>query len=291
MRQKSDSNAKSSTPAAPAAKGARVEFRTVPYARLLPPPEPMRAAMDDAKLLELADSIQQFGIMQPLITTPQGDKLEIIAGHRRYVAAGIAGLPEIPVGIWPTVTDAKYGMMLHENIMREDVTAAEEGQQFLELADRHGWSMEQLTKFFRRSENYINDRACMVRDFPDLVEPLNRRLITFAQAKAIAREKKPERRTYLLDQAIHSGANATNIGVMVNSFAQQDRLQAMGPGVAIGNGDGFIVPCEMPRCIWCDRDDDQSNMTLVSVHLYHKRDLLALLEQLAARPTRQGSES
>jgi len=261
-----------------------VTFLTVRHDDLIPPPDPLRVAMDEIKLRELAESIRQFGFIMPLATTPVGDKYEIIDGHRRFCAGELAGIDLYPVSVWPDVESAKFGMMLHANIMREDVTAAEEGQQFVELANKHNWSMDELMRFFGRSEHYINRRAQLVSEFPDIAEHVRTRALTWTQADVIMRTKDESRRAYLLDQAVNNGATARNLMAMVDDFKRQDRLNA---GIAHQPAPAEIyqiAPVEQPHCIWCARDDDQVNMELIPVHRYHRRDLETLLDQIGSAP-------
>jgi len=260
------------------------KFKTVPIADVLPPPAPLRIAMDNAKLEELAASIKEFGLIQPVCVTPSGEQFEIIDGHRRFTACGMLGIDKIAIAIFDNVDEAKFGMMLHANIMREDVSAAEEGQQFVELATKHEWGIDQMCRFFGRSEGYINERARLVTDFADVAEKVFSREINFSQAKAIMRMKDAGRRTYLLDQAVHAGANAHNLMTMVDDFKRQDRIAANVGTPATTAQVYYTPPIELPACIWCGRDDDSNNMTLIPVHSYHKRDLELLMEQVGNLP-------
>jgi ParB family transcriptional regulator, chromosome partitioning protein len=256
------------------------KFKTVPRSALLEPPTPLRLAMDEGKLAELAQSIAEFGLMQPICVTPKGDKFEIIDGHRRYMATGQLGLQTVAVAIFDNVEEAKWGMMLHANIMREDVTAVEEGTQFIQLSEQQGWSIEQLMKFFGRSESYINERAELVSKFPDICEHVSRRVLSWPQAKAVMRCKDANHRAYLIDQAIRCGVNARNLNVMVEDFKRQSRLNA-NIGVPVPASEVYVMPeIELARCVLCQRDDDQANMVMVPVHAYHKRDLEVLIERV-----------
>jgi ParB/RepB/Spo0J family partition protein len=260
------------------------KFGLLPRAKIHPPPQPLRMAMDDEKLQELAESIREFGLLQPICVTKVDGRYEIIDGHRRFVAAGLLGMEQVAVACFEGVEREKFGMMLHANIMREDVTAAEEGYQFVELATKHGWSIDELMRFFGKSESYINDRATLVSDFPDVTAHVLSRAMTWPQARAIMRMKDQQRRSYLIDQAVTCGATARNLATMIDQFRQQDRIAA-NVGAPAGVDQVYsIAEVPVPKCVWCTRDDDQANMSLIPVHSYHKRDLELLLDRVGNMP-------
>jgi len=108
-------------PSAPADPAAETPTTKLPIQMVQPNPLQPRNVFDQAKLDELAQSIQANGIIQPLIVRRQGDKFQIIAGERRWRAAKIAGLTDVPVVV-QEFSDAKVmEVALIENIQREDL--------------------------------------------------------------------------------------------------------------------------------------------------------------------------
>ncbi len=261
--------------------------------------------MSEEGLEDLAASIKLLGILEPLLVTPcnfaratgrippnpedydgQLEDVagyEIIDGHRRYVAAGMVGLAELACLVFEHAEQAKYAMMLHANVCREDVTPAEEGWQFLTLAEKHHWSLAELVRFFRKSESYINERTDLVQKDPAVAQAVAERKITLAQAKVINLAKQPERIAYLLDQAVTNGATARNLRVFLESYRAQDQ-------VSLGLPAPHTPPEQVPPpanaekvCIWCSEATHQEHMKEVQVHWFHKRDLERLLEQVGLR--------
>jgi len=286
----------------------------VPRGLVVAPSQPMRMSMSDEKLLELESSIRRHGILQPLLVTPTdasawddacangapllrgyastGGHLEIIDGHRRYVAGARANVEMLPVRVFTNVEDARYAMMLDATACHEDFTAAEEGVQFLELAEKHHWNEEQLCQHFRRSEDYINERVRLVQEFPDLFPAVSERAINWSQAKAIMRCKDKGKRAYLVEQASTHGASARTLTYMVEQFKTDELLSQGKPAMHTPEHARFFTPAENPRCVYCSRDDDPSNITTVPVHSYHVRDLTTVLERIGlAAPTQAASRS
>jgi len=126
----------------------------LPLARLQAGRYQPRARMDEAALDELAASIRQHGVMQPLVVRPIGDgRYEIIAGERRFRAAQLAGLAEVPVILRAVSDQDALAMALIENIQREDLNPLEEAQAIRRLLDEFGYTHEQASEAIGRSRS------------------------------------------------------------------------------------------------------------------------------------------
>lgn len=278
------------------------ETKIIPRAQLIEPPQPMRMGMDEQALGDLADSLKRHGLLHPIIVVPAHVyaengapkttnvlvvhaevlqyRYEIVDGHRRYLAAGIAGLEELECKVYDSVDDAKFGIMLDANMMREDITPAEEGVQFLELADKRGWSMPQLMRYFGRSEAYINERVKLVTDFPDVMQVVAARAINWTQAKAVMRCPDKNWRAYMLDQAVTHGASARTIVNLVDQWKSMQLAKDNQPAPHTPEHTVIQTTAEMPKCVWCGRDDDPQSMVHIPAHSYHVRDLREFLARV-----------
>jgi ParB family chromosome partitioning protein len=127
---------------------------TLPIARLRPGKYQPRTRMDPQALAELADSIKVQGIMQPILVRPvDAGQFEIIAGERRYRAAQLAGLDEVPVLVKPVPDTAALAMALIENIQREDLNPLEEAQGVQRLIREFDFTHEQAAQAIGRSRS------------------------------------------------------------------------------------------------------------------------------------------
>lgn len=142
----------SDTPAAqPGDDGAP---RTLKLAQLQPGKYQPRTRMDEGSLYELAESIKSQGVMQPVLVRPvNGGRYEIIAGERRFRAARLAGLDEVPVLVKPVPDEAAAVMALIENIQREDLNPLEEAQGLKRLVDEFKLTHEQAAQAVGRSRS------------------------------------------------------------------------------------------------------------------------------------------
>ena len=127
---------------------------TLPIARLRPGKYQPRTRMDPQALSELADSIKMQGIMQPILVRPvDAGQFEIIAGERRFRAAQLAGLDEVPVLVKPVPDTAALAMALIENIQREDLNPLEEAQGVQRLIREFDFTHEQAAQAIGRSRS------------------------------------------------------------------------------------------------------------------------------------------
>jgi ParB/RepB/Spo0J family partition protein len=281
------------------------ETLLLPRKQLIAPLEPMRASMGDSAMEEIVESMRVVGQLYPLLVKPLGDgpaskaalenvaelkryakagnNFEIIDGHRRWIAAERAGIELLECKVVNPGSLPAYAAMLHANIMREDMTPAEEGWQFLELSVKHSWSLEQLMNTFRVSENYINDRVELVQKDEGVAAAVHMRSINLTQAKQILRAKDPTLRTYMLDQAVTHGANARSLEVMRQNWNSE---QAAAQGALYPHTPPNSVlpdPAEVPKCIWCGQSNDPEHLRDFKVHWYHQAELQAVVDQLGAK--------
>ncbi|QWT47002.1 ParB/RepB/Spo0J family partition protein [Azospira inquinata] len=129
----------------------RDEQRTLPLDALKPGKYQPRTKMDEASLQELAASIRAQGIMQPILVRPLGNGYEIIAGERRWRAARLAGLAEVPTLVREIPDEAAAAMSLIENIQRENLNPLEEALGLQRLVDEFGLTHQQAADAVGRS--------------------------------------------------------------------------------------------------------------------------------------------
>src|SRR5690242_20692888 len=122
------------------------KYFSCPIEEIRPNKEQPRKTFVNEKLEELAASIKEKGIIQPLVVLKKADHYEIIAGERRWRAAQKAGLREVPVVIQDVSDDTALEMALIENIQREDLNAVEEAEAYHALQEQFSLSQEELAK-------------------------------------------------------------------------------------------------------------------------------------------------
>ena len=145
----------------PSAQETNVERREqratheVAVDRISPSPFQPRRTFDEAKIEELAASIRNQGIIQPLVVRPKGDGFELIAGERRWRAAMKAGLSRVPVVVRDASDHEALQLALVENLQREDLNAIEEASGYRRLQEEFHWSQEEMAERVGKSRPAI----------------------------------------------------------------------------------------------------------------------------------------
>ncbi len=148
--------------------------RALPLNALQPGRYQPRTRMDESSLQELAASIRGHGVMQPIVVRPAGEgRWEIIAGERRFRAAGLAGLDEVPVVVREVSDEQALAMALIENLQREDLNPLEQAQAIRRLTAEFGYSHEQAADALGRSRSATTNLLRLLQ----LAEPVQTMLL------------------------------------------------------------------------------------------------------------------
>jgi ParB family chromosome partitioning protein len=148
--------------------------RKVPIEFLKPNPRNPRRAFSDAELGELADSIRQHGVIQPIAVRPvkgSPDRYEIIAGERRWRASQIAGLHEVPIVPLDVSDQDALELAIIENVQREDLNAMEEAQGYHALASEFKHSADDIAKIVGKSRSHVANMMRLTK-LPEQVQAL-----------------------------------------------------------------------------------------------------------------------
>ena len=166
--------------------------RGIEVARIRPNPSQPRQIFDGAALDELAASIAERGVLQPVIVRAVENGFELVAGERRWRAAQKAQLHEIPAIIREFDEESSAEVALIENIQREDLNAIEEAEAYKQLIGRYGHSQEVVGKLVGKSRSHIANLLRLL----DLPEPVRQMLlrgdISMGHARAVATAPDPE---------------------------------------------------------------------------------------------------
>jgi ParB family chromosome partitioning protein len=130
-------------------------LQEVAISSIVPNPQQPRTHFDEAKLQELADSIKEHGILQPLVVTKKGDQYELIAGERRFQAAKRIGLATVPVVIRDATEQQKLELAIIENIQRHNLNPIEEAKAYLRLVDEFNLPQEQVAEKMGKSRSGV----------------------------------------------------------------------------------------------------------------------------------------
>lgn len=147
--------------------------------------EQPRKRFDEDALEELAESIRQFGVLSPLVVQERGDYYEIVAGERRWRAAKIAGLKEVPVIIRNLSEQEIVEIALIENIQREDLNPIEEAQAYKKLLDEFHLKQDQVAERVSKSRTAVTNSMRLLKLDPRVQQMVIDEMISTGHARAI----------------------------------------------------------------------------------------------------------
>ena len=154
-----------------------------------------RKQFDEDSLLELAESIKQYGILQPLLVSDKGDFYEIIAGERRWRAAKLAGLKEVPVIIKEFNNQQIVEISLIENIQREDLNPIEEAMAYKRLIDEFHLKQDEIAERVSKSRTAVTNSMRLLKLDKKVQQMLIDEMISAGHARAILAIESGEMQT------------------------------------------------------------------------------------------------
>lgn len=160
-----------------------------------------RQHFDEAAIAELADSIRQHGLIQPIVVRPIGAGYQIVAGERRWRACRMLGMGEIPAVIREFSDVETAQIALIENIQREDLNPIEEAAAYRTLMEDYSMTQDDLSKAVGKSRSAIANAVRLLNLPEPIVEMLKKRELTAGQAKAIAGAESEEQMLELAKSA------------------------------------------------------------------------------------------
>lgn len=169
-----------------------------------------RNVFNDEKITELADSIKEHGVIQPIVVRKYKNQYEIIAGERRYRASKFLGLENIPAIVRDYNDKQSASIAIVENIQREDLTAIEEALAYRQLIDLHGITQSTLAKQMGKSQSTIANKMRLLNLSEIVQSAVLERKITERHARALLMVKDGTIQEQLLEKIIQQDLNVSD---------------------------------------------------------------------------------
>jgi len=175
--------------------------RLVPIDRIDANPDQPRQTWDEAALDDLAASIREHGVLQPVLVRPRpGGRYQIVAGERRWRAARRAGLQTVPAMIEEIDDDTALEIAMIENLQREDLSPLDEALMFERMTADHGYSVRKLAQKLGKDKGYIENRLRLADAPPEVQQLVSLRKDTLSHAYELLKVEDPRKRRRLAEQ-------------------------------------------------------------------------------------------
>jgi ParB family chromosome partitioning protein len=178
-----------------------IGVRQIPTERVDPSPNQPRLAMDQGSLDDLASSVREHGILQPILVRPAaGGRYQIVAGERRWRAARMAGLEAVPALIEELDDETALEISIIENLQREDLSPLDEALMYERMIHEHGYSVRRLAQKLGKDKGYLENRLRLADAPPEVKELVSVRKDTLSAAYELMKVPDARKRKRLADQ-------------------------------------------------------------------------------------------
>lgn len=242
------------------------QYKLLPTDLVKDPARPLRSNLTPESVNELVESIRQVGIIEPLIVNQTGKTFEVIAGHRRLLAAEIAGLTVIPAIIKDVKGMDAEILKVHENLARQSINAVDWAKHLAYLKTTYGLADDELGKMLGMSRVWVIEHLAILNWAPEMIEAVRAGKLAFSSGRELAGIKDDNKRRVYTDSAIKGGITPT--------LAKRWKLEANTPAIQYPDNDrtpdassNSPLPPEInPDCPVCGLPVPLSELVTISIH-------------------------
>lgn len=250
----------------------KADFATISLDLIDDPARPIRHDLSPESVEDLVVSMRQVGIIEPLVVKPVGKRYEVIAGHRRLVAAGIADLAVVPCYVVSVTNEQAEMLKIHENLYRADVRPGDEADHFKYLLQHHKLSPVRLAKLIGKSEGYVNDRLAIFNYLPELRYALDEGQIKFSVAREFARMEDVGKMREYLHYAIRSGITPSLARQWVLDWRRSTTEAPVTEREVVTEGGQAPLVEHFSTCVYCNQSIKLAEANVVYLHDQCLRD-------------------
>ena len=203
-------------------RGTHAQIREVPVNKILPNPAQPRLSYDEESLTELASSIREHGVLQPILVRPAGAKFELIAGERRWRASGMAERETIPAIVVEFDEQTALEVSIIENLQREDVSPLEEATMFRKMTETFGYSVRQLAQKVGKDKGYVENRLRLSDAPADVRELVSLRKDTISHAYELMKIGDERKRRRLAKRIAAGDLSLAKLRIITGTGIDED---------------------------------------------------------------------
>jgi ParB family chromosome partitioning protein len=210
--------------------------RQVPVDRIEPNPNQPRTVFEQSALDELAASVREHGILQPVLIRPFGgpNRYQLVAGERRWRAATAAGLSTIPAMVEELDDDTALEIAIIENLQREDLSPLEEAVMYDRMVKDHGYSIRRLAQKLGKDKGYLENRLRLADAPPEIQQLVSVRKDTISHAYELLKVADPRKRRRLAEQVARGELTLVKLRERVESVRRPRRAAIVSDEIGVG---------------------------------------------------------
>ena len=223
--------------------GRSVGVKVIALDRIEPNPTQPRTIFDESALEELANSIREHGVLQPILVRPLGDnRYQLVAGERRWRASKKAGLVSIHALVEEIDDDTALEIAIIENLQREDLSPLEEATMYDRMIHEHGYSIRKLADKLGKDKGYLENRLRLADAPEEIRELVSLRKDTLSHAYELLKVQDPKKRRRLAGQVASGELSLVKLREKIEG--RRPRVVALGDETAADD-----IPEEAPQAV------------------------------------------
>ncbi len=235
-------------------------------AEIDPPAHAVRVEIDESKVNELAESLAQVGLLNPIHVKAIAGRYEVVAGHRRYMAACRCGWLTIAAFVLERGEDLNTAAKIHENLFREDISPIEEAAFYAELLPQFENDTDKLAAAVRRRRAHVEGRLELLRAHPAILDALAKKLITLGVAQELATLKREVDVLHYLKWSIAQGANRACVASWAHMANLSAELNPEGPPGELPPPPPVEIESKEPVCYLCGYTEPRHDVEFWYIH-------------------------
>lgn len=266
-------------------KNTDVQVLQVPLSRIVPNPYQPRKEFESEALSELADSIRQYGVLQPLLVAPgEGGNYILIAGERRLRASIMAGLGTVPVIVSEYTTQQIAEIAMIENLQRKDLHYLEEAEGYEKLVNTFHLTQESMAGRVGKKQSTIANKLRLLKLSPSVRNTLHESDLTERHARALLKLENEETQKTVLKKIIKDHLNVKQTEALIDkTLKQEGKLNKKKPRIVIVNDVRIylnsiknimdaVKNSGIPSCMEQEMDGDDVVVTLRIKNVKKRKD-------------------
>lgn len=242
------------------------KFQIIPLDRIHDPEAPLRSDLSPESVQDLTESIKQVGIIEPLIVRRTNGAFEIVAGHRRLVAAEIAELTEAPCLVMEIDEIGGEVLKLHENLARADINPIDWANHLDYLKKHYNLSNAKIAEMVGMSEAWVSQHLEILQYPGELLEAIKVDRIAFSVARELVQIKDEVKRGIYIHSAITGGCTPA-LAVRWRKEGNREPLQPNEePTAPVAAADGGSLGGSLPICRVCLQEISFEELMTIAIH-------------------------
>jgi ParB family chromosome partitioning protein len=245
----------------------KTEYKIISLDRIRDPEVPLRSDLSAEAVADLVTSIKQIGIIEPLIVREKDNGFELIAGHRRLVAAEIAGLTEAPCIVREEKDMEAEILKLHENLSRQDINPIDWAKHLTLLKKQYNLTSAKLAELLGMSEGWVEQHLGILSWPKEVFEALETNQIVFSAGRELAFIKDPVKRNVYTTAAVKGGVTPA-LAAQWRKEANREAPGSTPINTEETNPEEEQPPAtSLPICPVCGKAIPLEEVTILQVHI------------------------